>query len=88
MDHVTGDPYLKFLTLDYDFLGNEYFEMSVINDGTISLYHPNSETTYEFTGRGYIQSKNQSNSDTGLERGKLRLSNKQIDKQMVKLSTL
>ncbi|MGJ8665214.1 MAG: nicotinic acid mononucleotide adenyltransferase [Patiriisocius sp.] len=83
VDDVTGNRYLKFLTLDYDFLGNEYFEMSVIDDRTISLYHPNSGTTYEFTGRGYIQYKN----GEGQERGKLRLSKEQIEKQMVKIST-
>jgi len=52
---VQGDPYSKVLTLDYDYLGNEYFELSVINDETIALFHPNSGTTYEFQGRGYIQ---------------------------------
>ena len=29
--------------------------MSVINDGKVSLYHYNSETTYDFSGRGFIQ---------------------------------
>lgn len=52
---VVNDFYLKTLTLDYDYLGNEYFELSVINDGKIELHHPNSGTTYEFIGRGYIQ---------------------------------
>ena len=52
---VPGDPYSKVLTLDYDYLDNEYFELSVINDETISLFHPDSGTTYEFQGRGYIQ---------------------------------
>lgn len=52
---VTNDMYLKTLTLDYDFLDNEYFELSVINDEKIELYHPSSETVYEFEGRGYIQ---------------------------------
>ncbi len=51
--NVANDNSLKTLTLDYDFLGNDYFELYVINDSTIELYHPNSETTYEFTGRGY-----------------------------------
>jgi hypothetical protein len=53
--NVSGDMYLKTLTLDYDFLDNEYFELSVINDGKIELFHPASETVYEFEGRGYIQ---------------------------------
>jgi hypothetical protein len=46
--------YLKTLTLDYDFFDNEFFELSVINDGTIELFHPSSGTVYEFEGRGYI----------------------------------
>ncbi|WP_353777428.1 nicotinic acid mononucleotide adenyltransferase [Winogradskyella sp. 3972H.M.0a.05] len=52
---VPGNMYLKTLTLDYDFFDNESFDLSVINDATIELYHPSSGTIYEFTGRGYIQ---------------------------------
>ena len=52
---VVNNDYLKTLTLDYDFFDNEYFELSVINDGLIELYHPTSGTFYEFEGRGYIQ---------------------------------
>ena len=36
---VEGDTTLKTLTLDYDFLGNDYFELYVINDSSIELYH-------------------------------------------------
>ncbi len=53
--NVNNNMYLKTLTLDYDFLDNEYFELTVINDGKIELYHPSSETVYEFVGKGYIQ---------------------------------
>lgn len=52
---VAGDASLKALTLDYDFMGSDYFELYVINDSTIELYHPNSGTSYEFSGRGYQQ---------------------------------
>ncbi|MDC6365307.1 MULTISPECIES: nicotinic acid mononucleotide adenyltransferase [Flavobacteriaceae] len=52
---VANDDTLKTLTLDYDFLGNDYFELYVINDSTIELYHVASGTVYEFTGRGYMQ---------------------------------
>ncbi|TVZ15905.1 nicotinic acid mononucleotide adenyltransferase [Maribacter sp. MAR_2009_72] len=52
---VQGDNTLKALTLDYDFFGDDYFELYVINDSTIELYHPSSGTTYEFSGRGYQQ---------------------------------
>ena len=53
--NITGDDKLKTLTLDYDSFDNEHFELSVINDAKIELYHPTSETVYEFEGRGYIQ---------------------------------
>ena len=52
---VSGNMYLKTLTLDYDYFDNEFFELSVINDQTVELYHPTSGTVYEFKGRGYIQ---------------------------------
>jgi len=55
INDVSGNMYLKTLTLDYDYFDNEYFELSVINDGQIELYHPASGTYYEFQGRGYIQ---------------------------------
>lgn len=53
--NMSGNAYLKTLTLDYDFFNNEYFELSVINDGKIELYHPASQTVYQFVGRGFIQ---------------------------------
>ena len=65
---VAGDATLKTLTLDYDFLGNDYFELYVINDSTIELYHVAGGTVYEFTGRGYIQYLK--SSDTGKKRSK------------------
>ena len=53
--NISGNMYLKTLTLNYDYFGNELFELSVLNDGVIELYHPASQTVYEFRGRGYIQ---------------------------------
>lgn len=55
--NVNGKENLKILTLDYDGPDNEEFELSVINDGKIKLYHSKSGTTYEFTGLGNIQYK-------------------------------
>ncbi len=52
---ITGNLKLKTLTLDYDSFDNDFFELSVIDDRTIELFHPSSETVYEFKGRGYIQ---------------------------------
>ncbi len=53
--NVQGYDNLKILSLDYDSFGIEEFELTVINDESISLYHIDSGTMYEFTGRGYIQ---------------------------------
>lgn len=52
---VANNTNLKTITLSYDFIGDDYFELYVLNDKAIELYHPNSGTTYEFKGRGYIQ---------------------------------
>ena len=57
---VEGYDNLKILTLDYESSDNEEFELSVINDGEVSLFHANSGTTYEFIGRNNIQFKNAS----------------------------
>jgi len=53
--NISGNMYLKTLTLNYDYFGNELFELSVLNDGKIELYHPASQSIYEFRGRGSIQ---------------------------------
>ena len=53
--NISNNMYLKTLTLDYDFFDNEHFELNVINDELVELYHPTSGTFYEFSGRGYIQ---------------------------------
>ncbi len=52
--NVNGNMYLKTLVLDYDYFDNEQFELSVINDQRVELYHPSSGTVYQFTGRGYV----------------------------------
>ena len=52
---VTGYEDLKILTLNYDGGDIEEFELSVINDSKISLYHIESETTYKFSGKGFTQ---------------------------------
>jgi len=72
--NITGNTNLKTLTLDYDFFDNEHFELSVINDARIELYHPNSGTVYEFVGRGYIQYLKESNTKgkTATQKDKLR----------------
>lgn len=50
-----GEDSLKGLELNYDNGVSESFELSIINDGEINLYHPASETDYTFKGRGFTQ---------------------------------
>ena len=52
---VSGYEDLKVLTLNYDGGDIEEFELTVLNDSKISLYHIESETIYDFSGRGFIQ---------------------------------
>jgi hypothetical protein len=52
---VVGYEALKIVTLKYEGGAVEEFELSVVNDGKIRLYNVNSETTYDFEGRGFIQ---------------------------------
>lgn len=54
---VQGFDGLKILTLNYDSGDTEEFELSVLNDEKIRLFHLSSETTYDFNGRGFIQYK-------------------------------
>ena len=67
---VAGNDYIKHLTLDYDYFSNEYFELNVLNDQRIELFHAASGTTYEFTGRGYIQYYKQGNTEGNSVKGK------------------
>lgn len=53
--NFTDTNYVKALTLDYDYFADEYFEISIITDGEIELYHPTSGTAYRFVGRHFIQ---------------------------------
>tara|TARA_R110001606_G_scaffold8626_4_gene37871 strand:+ start:1125 stop:2039 length:915 start_codon:yes stop_codon:yes gene_type:complete len=68
--NIQGDNSLKTLTLDYNFMGDDYFELYVINDSTIELYHPDSGTTYEFKGRGYQEYLKSSKSAESKKRSK------------------
>ncbi len=74
--NVQGYNNLKVLTLHYDSDDTEEFELTVIDDETISLYNINSGTTYEFSGFGYIQylkesSKKNTVSSSGRKRTKV-----------------
>ena len=80
---VPNDHYVKTLTLDYDGLDNDYFEVVVIDDRTIELFHPSSGTVYEFSGRGYIEYLRNSdeNKKTNTSRKRKKIINKTMDVQ-------
>lgn len=65
---IRGTEVLKTLFLDYDSFNGAFFELRVINDGKIELFHPSSETIYEFEGRGYIQLLKESSKNKGEKR--------------------
>ncbi len=77
---VASDPQLKTLTLDYDYLGNDYFELYIIDDGTLELYHVPSATVYEFRGRGPIQFL-KSEIQTGRKRTKISNPTMDVERQ-------
>ena len=85
MFDVQGYDDLKILTLDYDFSDNEEFELSVINDEKISLFHQASGTTYEFTGRGNIQFKSGSINEKESRNKKRFKTNRKMKKRITKV---
>ena len=52
---VAGFTNLKILTLNYANGDLEEFELTVVNDQVVNLFHYSSQTTNEFTGRAFIQ---------------------------------
>ena len=81
---VEGYDDLKILTLDYDSSDNEEFELTVINDGEIDLYHVASETTYTFEGRNNIVFKNAKAKGQIPETRKRFKTNRKIKKRNIK----
>ncbi len=62
--------YVKALFLHYDYFADEYFELRIITDSEIELFHPISGTIYRFVGRQFIQFLK---SDTGALSSKKRV---------------
>ena len=74
--NINGYDTIKDLTLSYDNGDTESFELSIIDDGAVSLYHYASGTTYEFDGAGYIQyriASSKSSAKTSLTEGRKRV---------------
>jgi len=81
---VAGFDDVKVLTLDYDFFDNEEFELSVINDEEIDLFHVTSGTTYSFKGRDNIIFKNTSEKGKTKDRKRFKV-NRKTKKRQIKV---
>ena len=80
VENVPNNVFLKTLRLDYDYFNNEFFELTILDDATISLYHPASGSEYRFRGKGYITYKTP-------EESKSRLKQSIIDKRIQELKS-
>lgn len=80
---VAGYDNLKILSLYYSPTGYEEFELTVLNDAKIELYHIASGTTYRFDGLGFIQyrmgAKSKVTKDFG-ERQRTKINRKQVER--------
>jgi len=81
---VQGTDTLKVLTLNYDGNSTEEFELSVLDDAKIELYHVSSQTYYEFNGRENIIFKKGEITKTPRKRYKVKRSVKTINKHIAK----
>lgn len=88
---VRGDEYLKYLTLYYDGGDREEFELNVLDDQTIELYHFDSDRFYRFSGRGFIQilkgektSAKTKAKNRNSNRKRTRVKRKTVDKRVLK----
>lgn len=85
---VQGFNDLKILTLNYEGGDIEEFELSVINDQRVQLFHLGSETTYEFSGRGFIQFLKNGEKESSSVRNDGRKRTKIVRKQKERGSTV
>lgn len=73
----TNENFLKELTLYYDDGSIEVFELAILNDQEIELYHIASGTTYYFEGFGFIQYQNKTQS---IQKSRKRTTIKRVQK--------
>lgn len=83
--NINGYDDIKELQLRYDGGFIEEFEMSILDDGAIELYHYSSGTTYEFEGWGYIEYKQGENSENNTKtdsgRKRFKVNRKSVDRK-------
>lgn len=78
--NINGYDDIKELRLYYSGGSKEEFELSVIDDETISLYHYDSGTTYEFTGIFNIEYKSQSSTESS-DKKRFKVNRKSTDRK-------
>lgn len=85
---VKGHDKLKGLRLTYRNGESEMFELKVINDETIELYHQSSRTTYVFSGKVFIRylrpSKKSSVDTVQSNKKRAKITRKQVDRTYLK----
>ncbi len=78
---VNGYDNLKILTLHYDNGDTEEFELSVLDDSSIELYHNASGTTYDFDGYGFIQYRKGAKSPVEQGKKRIKVQRKSVDRK-------
>lgn len=74
---------IKILTLNYNTGDKEEFELSVINDETVQLYHVTSKTTYKFQGREFLQYLRPSSTSISKTKERNKIIRKSVDRKYI-----
>jgi hypothetical protein len=77
---VIGFDYLKVLTLSYDSVNFEVFELTVVNDTIIELFHVSSQTTYRFEGDYFIQYLKDGKYKNRIDRKRTKIKREKVNK--------
>jgi hypothetical protein len=79
---IDGYEDLKFLTLHYDSVNSEKFELTVLSDSIVELFHISSETIYKFEGDYFIQylKDGKSKKKNRIERKRTKIKRQKINK--------
>ena len=77
---VIGFDDLKVLTLSYDSANDEIFELTVVNDAIVELFHVSSETIYRFEGDYFIQYLKDGKNKNRIGRKRTKIKREKINK--------
>jgi hypothetical protein len=79
---IIGVDDLKILTLGYDSVNTESFELTVVSDIIVELFHISSETVYRFEGDYFIQSlkEGKTKKKNRIERKRTKIKRQKVNK--------